>query len=87
MDHRIWILIKRASADGEPISAILTTDHPASSRGLPIVLHRGQPLGPADIDASATLVLPKEATDAELQATQAAGYRAVREPWPPAGEL
>lgn len=89
MDLRIWITGHVPPPLGDTFSAILTTDHPASSRGLPVVLihRRGQPLLPDDLDAWATLILPESATTAELQAAQHAGYRAVREPWPPARDL
>ena len=67
MNVVIWI--RRPEGISEP--ATLTTDHAASSYGLPVVVtKRGEALGPADLDGELVIEDPIAAGRAE-----AAGYR------------
>ena len=80
--------------DGSPaqLYAIFTTDHSASSYGVPvIVLADGQALGPADTPwpgFSVRVIVPNPgpgwevpAVEALIDGAQAAGYQIEREEW------
>lgn len=63
--------------------ALLTAEHPASSRGLPVVVINGQAYGPADLtspDGTSAEVMVSTDIDDELeQAAIDAGWLIVRE--------
>jgi hypothetical protein len=69
MNVVIWI--RRIGEDAVSEPAMLTTDHAASSYGLPVVVTRdGEVLGPADLADELVIEDPIAAGHAE-----AAGYR------------
>ena len=77
MNRRIQILQHADKA----LEAILTTNHAASSHGLPVVVVGGQAYGPLDLEAALPryqINVPEGDQDAE-RAARDAGYRVYDE--------
>jgi hypothetical protein len=75
---------------GGRMEAVDSTEHPASSHGLPVLLVGGEPVGPADllgsvggVDVLAAVVIPDDAPAELAVALQRAGYPVVSAEAPP----
>ncbi len=66
MHVTVWIR-RDGTAPSEP--AVLTTDHPASSYGLPVVVLRGEALGPAELGGELVIEDPSRRAAPKRPAT------------------
>jgi hypothetical protein len=68
------MLLKATSPllDGWTGEAIITTEHPTSSYGLPVLLIDGEPVGTAEADLAGYEIL--DATASELELLHRGGY-------------
>lgn len=58
--------------DGRECEAIITTNHPASIHGLPILVIDGEPMGAPEVTQAGFTII--DATPAEWEALTAGGY-------------
>lgn len=58
--------------DGREYDAIITTDHPASTHGLPVLIVNGEPMGAPEVSQAGFVIV--NASASELKALAAGGY-------------
>lgn len=69
--ERVWSMRVRVLS-GHEYDAIITTDHPASTYGLPVLVVNGEPMGAPEVTQAGFVII--NATTAEWEALAAGGY-------------